>query len=169
MCTTLIITRGASADGSMIVAHSDDDELGDQRIIYVPAQDHEQGAKRQVFEEHYRYPRIVTYERGPNYEPSTHHVRESPNSVPDLTKPIGYIPQVKHTYAYFDGNYGIMNEHNLMIGECTNGAKYQPERVTAKEAEKMANISGSFTARNSLGLRWNAAKQPVKLLNSWVN
>ncbi|WP_048172645.1 C69 family dipeptidase [Methanosarcina siciliae] len=61
MCTTLIITRGASKDSSMMAAHSDDDELGDQRIIYVPAQEHEQGSMRQVFEEHYRYPRLMTY------------------------------------------------------------------------------------------------------------
>ena len=44
------------------------------------------------------------------------------------------IPQVAHTYAYFDGNYGIVNEHNLMIGECTNGAKYEPHYVTAEQA-----------------------------------
>ncbi len=81
----------------MIVAHSDDDELGDQRIIYVPAQDHEQGSMWQVFKEHYRYPRIVTYERGPNYAPATYYVSESPNPVPDLIEPIGFIPQVKHT------------------------------------------------------------------------
>ncbi|MDD3681669.1 MAG: C69 family dipeptidase, partial [Mesotoga sp.] len=35
-CTTLIVTKGASADGSMIVAHSDDNDLADQRIVYVP-------------------------------------------------------------------------------------------------------------------------------------
>nr|WP_258006159.1 C69 family dipeptidase [Mesotoga sp. B105.6.4] len=35
------------------------------------------------------------------------------------------IPQVPHTYAYFDGSYGIMNEHQLMFGECTDGAKIQ--------------------------------------------
>ena len=39
------------------------------------------------------------------------------------TEPVGFIPQVEHTYAYFDGNYGIMNEHQLMFGECTNGSK----------------------------------------------
>lgn len=129
MCTTMIITKGASADGSIMVAHSDDDELADQRIIYVPAQDHEPGAMRQVFSEHYRYPRIMTSKRGPGYQnPRLHY--------PEWAKPIGYIPQVKHTYAYFDGNYGIMNEHNLMMGECTNGAKFQPGPVTAEEAEK---------------------------------
>ena len=44
MCTTMIITKGASADGSMMVAHSDDDELSDQRVIYVPAADHKRAA-----------------------------------------------------------------------------------------------------------------------------
>jgi dipeptidase len=95
----MIITKGASADGSMMVAHSDDDELADQRIIYVPAQDHEPGAMRQVFSEHYRYPRIMTSKRGTGYQNPRHN-------YPDWAKPIGYIPQVKHTYAYFDGNYG---------------------------------------------------------------
>ena len=124
MCTTLIVTKGASADGSMLVAHSDDDELGDQRMIYVPAQTHEPGSMRPVFQEHYIYPRMVTDERGPQYNTP---------GYPE-TKPLGYIPQVPQTYAYFDGAYGIMNEHNLMIGECTNAAKHEPDPVTASEA-----------------------------------
>jgi len=125
MCTTMIITKGASADGSMMVAHSDDDELADQRIIYVPAQDHKQGTMRQVFHENYPYPRIVTDQRGPGYDTAGY----------PKTKPIGYIPQIAHTYSYFDGNYGIMNEHNLMMGECTNGAKYEPKAITAEDAK----------------------------------
>ena len=36
-CTTLLVTKGASEDGSVIVAHSDDSELFDQRLVYVPA------------------------------------------------------------------------------------------------------------------------------------
>lgn len=124
-CTTLIVTKGASADGSMIVAHSDDNDLADQRIVYVPAQDHEPGSFRPVYctavaigefpqYNSFIYPRIVS-DRAPAYDTSGY-----PASIP-----IGMIPQVAHTYAYFDGSYGIMNEHQLMFGECTNGAKVQ--------------------------------------------
>ncbi len=121
----MIITKGASADGSMMVCHSDDDELSDQRMIYVPAQDHEPESMRGIVDNStVCYPRIVSKDRGPAYE------------LPGWaeTPIIGKIPQVEHTYAYFDGNYGIMNEHNLMMGECTDGAKYQPSYVTEEDA-----------------------------------
>ncbi len=42
-CTTILVTKGASQDGSVFVSHSDDDELGDERIIYVPAADQSPG------------------------------------------------------------------------------------------------------------------------------
>jgi dipeptidase len=119
MCTTMIITPGAAADGSMMVAHSDDDELADQRIIYVPAQDYPANTMRPVVDgTQMGYPRLVCPKgeegyRGPGYE--------MPGR--DNTPKIGEIPQAGHTYAYFDGNYGMMNEHNLMFGECTNVAK----------------------------------------------
>jgi dipeptidase len=129
MCTTLIFTKGAMADGSMVVTHSDDDELGDQTIVRVPSQDHAPGATRDIFCEHYLHPRIVTSERGPGYQ-------EPGDTVPSWAKPLGSIPQPAHTHAYFDGNYGIMNEHNLMIGECTNGTKYEPEAVSTREAHE---------------------------------
>ena len=124
MCTTMIITKGATADGSMVVTHSDDDELADQRVIRVPAADHPEGSRRAIMPESYPYPRMVTSGRGPGYDTAGW----------PATEPIGEIPQVAHTYAYFDGNYGIVNEHNLMMGECTNGAKYEPHYVTAEQA-----------------------------------
>ncbi len=125
-CTTMLITKGATEDGSVIVSHSDDNDMMDQRIIYVPAADHAPGSTRPVYVDacamgefpeynSFLYPRYVGTSRGPGYE----------NPALPQTKPIGFIPQVPHTYAYFDGNYGIMNEHQLMFGECTDGIKKQ--------------------------------------------
>lgn len=127
MCTTMIITCGATVDGSMMVTHSDDNELSDQRIIYVPAQHHAPGSLRGVIDgSTSAYPRLVSRARGPGYEMA---------GRPE-TALIGQIPQVAHTYAYFDGSYGIMNEHNLMMGECTNGARFQPPHVSQEQAAK---------------------------------
>jgi dipeptidase len=125
-CSTILVTAGASEDGSLFVTHSDDNELMDQRIVFVPAMDHEPGSVRNVYctacalgeyPEYncYMYPRIVCTGRGDGYDAYGY----------DASTPLGTIPQVPHTYAYFDGSYGIMNEHQLMIGECTNGAKIQ--------------------------------------------
>lgn len=122
-CTTMIITKGASADGSMMVAHSDDDELGDQRLIFVPAR--KQTGERQIFADQMRYPRIVTTQRGPGYDtegtPTAPIYKLSYSKIWDI---LGR--KVPTSYAYYDGNYGIMNEHNLMFGECTNGANFEP-------------------------------------------
>lgn len=126
-CTTTITGKDASADGSVMVSHSDDG-LNDPRIIYVPAMEHPEGAMRPVFydgaalgfkaewggSEQFR---LVSDARGPAYEKAG-----IPPSVP-----LGYIPQVRRTYAYIEGNYAIMNEHQLAIGECTNKAKVHPE------------------------------------------
>ncbi len=125
-CTTMIVTPGATVDGSMFVTHSDDNELMDERLIFIPAANHEPGSMRPVyasacalgeFPEYncFTYPRLVCDERGSFYDTPGY-----PASIP-----LGEIPQVEHTYAYFDGSYGIMNEHQLMIGECTCGAKMQ--------------------------------------------
>lgn len=126
-CTTILVTKGASADGSVMISHSDDNDLMDQRIIYVPAQQYAPGSMRPVYctaaamgefpqYNSFVYPRMVTSERGPGYD------TPGPKSVP-----LGFIPQAKETYAYFDGSYGIMNEHQLMFGECTDGSKVSPD------------------------------------------
>ncbi len=170
MCTTMIITPKATVDGSMMVTHSDDDELGDQRIIHVPA-NNPKNSMRQILKEHYRYPRIVSNERGPGYKPHKHHILHKTYSDA-ITKSIGEIPQVKHTYAYFDGNYGIMNEHNLMMGECTNGAKYQPDSVAHEEAGKtgkhMRIFYSSELSRIALE-RCKKAREAIMLMGGLID
>ena len=162
MCTTMIITKSATKNGSMVVTHSDDDELSDQRVIRVPAADHVKGAARGVLAEAYDYPRLVSKTRGQWYD--------TPGW--EVTPYIGEIPQVEHTYAYFDGNYGIMNEHNLMMGECTNGARHQPGFVTAEEAEKTGKhirlFYSSELSRIALE-RCKTARDAIRLMGDLID
>jgi dipeptidase len=131
-CTTMIVGKKASVDGSVIIAHSDDD-VSDERVILVPARTWDLSDPKQKERPVYYdncslgsnldfnstdIRRYIGKSRGPGYQTEAEGYADS--------KPIGYIPQVKKTYSYFDSSYGIMNEHNLMIGECTCGAKNQP-------------------------------------------
>jgi dipeptidase len=110
----------------MYITHSDDNDLEDERMIFVPAMQHDPGAERNVycasnvmgeFPEYncFIYPRLVCTERGPGYDTEGY----------PLSIPLGTIPQVEQTFSYFDGIYGIMNERQLMIGECTCDSKIQ--------------------------------------------
>lgn len=162
MCTTMIFTKGATANGAMVVTHSDDDELSDQRVISVPAADHAEGTMRPILPESYNYPRLVRSDRGPHYKTPGY----------DETKPIGEIPQAAHTYAYYDGNYGIVNEHSLMMGECTNGARYQPAFVTRDQAgtqnKHIRLMYSSELSRIALE-RCKTARAAVKLMGSLID
>jgi dipeptidase len=111
-CTTFLITKKATKDGSLLVGHTDDNDLGDERMVYIPAKDHPANAKRPIYVQKTKYPRLVA-------------PRAEAYNVGDVQdKPVGYIDEAAHTYAYFEGNYGIMNEHMLSLGECTNSTNF---------------------------------------------
>lgn len=161
-CTTIIVTKGASADGSVMVSHSDDNELIDQRIIRVPARNHAPGELRPVFctaaamgefpqYNSFIYPRMVTSDRGRGYD-----------TAGSVSIPLGHIPQVEKTYAYFDGSYGIMNEHQLMFGECTNGAKVTPDPDPGKRIFYSAELS-----RVALE-RCRTAREAIKVIGELI-
>lgn len=141
MCTTIAIGKKATANGSVVIAHSDDD-VADERLIRVPATtNNPAGSKRPVYYDDaalgpqpvvagskvnynasgfYRY---IGSARGPAYQIDAARMKK--DCLYDSIA-IGSIPQVPSTYAYFDCNYGVMNEAGLMIGECTCGAKVHP-------------------------------------------
>ncbi|MDD3313725.1 C69 family dipeptidase [Pseudodesulfovibrio sp.] len=165
-CTTMIATPGATADGSMMVTHSDDNELGDQRLIFVPAKKQE-GARR-TFADYLRYPRIVTDDRGPAY------------NTPDApTKPLIEIPYAEiwkllgrkqeTSFAYFDGDYGIMNEKNLMFGECTNGANYEPPANPVAGKGKPRRIFYSAELSRIALENCVTAREAVKLMGALID
>lgn len=55
----------------------------------------------------------VGYDRGEAFHPDRLQKWYAWNE----SKAIGFIPEVSHTFAYIDGLYGIMNEHQLAFGE----------------------------------------------------
>ncbi|XPV75742.1 MAG: dipeptidase [Desulfovibrio sp.] len=162
-CTTTITGKKASSDGSVMVSHSDDG-LGDGRMIYVPAMDHKKGSLRPVYYSSCALgympewggsetQRLVTAERGPGYD-----TRGAAKSVP-----LGYIPQVAHTYAYFDANYGLMNEHQLSIGECTDKAKVHPTPEPGKRIFYSAELSRVALERTK------TAREAVELMGKLID
>jgi dipeptidase len=98
------------------LAHTDDSGGGTQdvRVTKVPAADHAPGAMRPIFGGYNPYPRIVSEDRGPNYQPIDGQV---------LSVPIGFVAQVPHTFGYWDTDYGVMNEKSLAFAESTCGSR----------------------------------------------
>jgi dipeptidase len=147
-CTTIGVTKGASADGSAMVTHTCDCGMCDFRIIRTPAADYEEGAMRPCYPYLDQYPAYVGSDRGPGWENPTYAE----------TEPLGFIPQVAHTYAYFGSSYGMMNEHQLAIGECTTAAK-----TYASPEKDVRLVDISELSRIALE-RCTKAKDAVKLM-----
>ncbi len=121
-CTVIAVGKDASADGSVIVSHAND-AMRDFRIVRVPGGVHASGSLRPVYYDTpamgylaqyggVPYLRYVGTARGPVYDTG-----QTPNI------PLGAIPQVARTYAYFEGTYPIMNERQVSIGETTCQSK----------------------------------------------
>jgi len=148
-CTTMLITKKATKDGSLIISHSDDDELGDQRIVFVPAKTHKKNSKRAIYlDVNTNYPRYVGKETSPAYDIKGYK----------KSKPLGYIDQVEKTYAYIDGNYGIINEYQLSIGECTNSTYFYFEQDKEKRIMGIGQLSKIALER------CKTAKEAIKLM-----
>jgi dipeptidase len=148
-CTTFIVTKGASADGSAYVGHTNDGfgagMVGSTvrsemtQLVYIPPADHPPGSMRAV-----------------RFDPNSGS--DEPGDI--LTNPgaeIAYIPEVNHTYGYLTGAYGIINEHQLMFGECTDYTKVQPEYDVKKRifySSELSNIAleRTTTARDAVVL-----------------
>eukprot|EP00457_Paulinella_chromatophora_P002567 gb/GEZN01002572.1/.p1 GENE.gb/GEZN01002572.1/~~gb/GEZN01002572.1/.p1 ORF type:complete len:742 (+),score=98.84 gb/GEZN01002572.1/:28-2226(+) len=122
-CTSLAISAGAMEDGSTVVTHSNDCPLCDFRVAYVPPRDWST-ALAPIYMAKNDYPRFYGTGDSDSYLPEN---TDNPYGYKwPLSSPMGHIPQVKHTYAYMDGSYGLMNEHQVAIGESTCDARLGP-------------------------------------------
>ncbi|MFA8343444.1 MAG: dipeptidase [Rhodothermaceae bacterium] len=101
-CTTLLIGKKATYDGSTITTHTDDSHRDWACMKMVPAKNHPTGSMLT----------LVTREKDDSHPMPRYKF-----------VPIGKIPQVEHTYGYINTNYPSMNEHQLAIGEATFGGR----------------------------------------------
>jgi dipeptidase len=156
-CTTFGVTKSASADGSVFVGHTNDgfgpgDVAGivrEDMVIfrYVPAQNHTPGSKRPI-----------------PYDPNSggEFRGNASGSVGNETL-VGYVDQVGHTYSYLTGSYGIINEHQLMSGECTDYAKVHPD------AEEGKRIFYSSELSNIAMEQCKTAREAVELVGALID
>ena len=94
-CTVIAVGKKASADGSLILSHTDAGP--DSRIYVVPAARHKPGAQAPVY----------------------WGIQDAGRPLHDDGEILGTIPQVAETYAYIHSAYPHMNEHQLAIAEST--------------------------------------------------
>ncbi|MGK3738163.1 MAG: dipeptidase [Bacillariaceae sp.] len=126
-CTVFAVGRAATYDGSVMVSHSNDGEFDtDPRLVKVNSADYDIESSssqsssqssslllRPIYYSPETYPRYVGYERNI----TEYYPKEEEDQI--SFKPIGYIPQVSHTYAYLEETYGAVNEMQVGIGEST--------------------------------------------------
>ena len=139
-CTSIMVGRLASEDGSVITSHTCDGRY--RTWAYMePAADYEPGAEHQVLRGTMR-----TAFRG-----DTTGVRL-----------MGVIPEASHTYAYLNTAYPCLNEKQLAIGETTfvgpdtlvNNAGW----FTIEELERVA-LQRCTTAKEAICLMGSLAEQ----------
>ena len=100
-CTSIMVGKKATTDGSVITSHSCD---GNYRtwLNIVPHKKYDPGTTRKVLW-------------------GTMHTETSWDLSNIIVK--GEIPQVEETYAYFNVCYPAMNEKQLAMGETTIGGR----------------------------------------------
>jgi dipeptidase len=105
-CTNLLISKGASKEGSVMVSYCADSHTRYGTLVYMPAGKHIPGVLREG-----------KYISGEMVE-----IREWGKE-----KYLGRIPQVAYTYNVI----GNMNEHQVVIGETTWGGREEFRDTTA--------------------------------------
>lgn len=117
-CTSILVTKGASADGSVIITYAADAEFH-PHLYFSPAADYKFG---EVFE-----------------------IRGRAGQVR------GTVSQVAHTYAVV----GLMNEHQVAIGETTYGGReelHDPDGLLNYGHLMILALQRVRTAREAIGV-----------------
>ncbi|MDD8019696.1 MAG: C69 family dipeptidase [Acidobacteriota bacterium] len=119
-CTSILVGKLASTDGSTITTHTCDCGQCDWTWRHVPAADHQPGEKRKIY--HISQFKAWSPAEGLKWDLYK-------NDFTGLE-----IPQVAHTYAYHHGMFGYINENQVALGESTIGVVRKLENETPTPA-----------------------------------
>ncbi|MBD3414938.1 MAG: hypothetical protein GF421_10970 [Candidatus Aminicenantes bacterium] len=146
-CTSILVGKEASTDGSVMTTHTADCGICDWTWHHVPAADHGLDEQRKI----YHINQIKTWppEQGGKW---TMALQEGYTGLD--------IPQPKHTYSYFHGVFGYMNEHQLAMGESTIGCRREMRNPTP--AAKFDITMLTLLAME----RCRTAREAIKLMGS---
>jgi len=139
-CTSIMVGRLATTDGSVITAHSCD---GNYRtwLNIVPGAKHYKGTKNKI------------------YSGKLHN--ETSWDLRDVVER-GEIPQVEETYAFLNTAYPCLNEHQLAIGETTIRGRrelYNSSGLFVIEELERIMLERCKTAREAIQLAGELVKK----------
>lgn len=143
-CTSLLVGKEATVDGSVICTQSQDSGNCGVRLLYQPAFSHNPGVKRTV--------RLWNvYDRL--------GIKGSPpvNSGPTLE-----IPQVENTFSYVEAVFPFMNENQVAVGEATLGG-IRPELAPSENSD--AKLRETDVSRIALE-RATTAREAIRIMGS---
>lgn len=139
-CTSIMVGRGASVDGSVMTSHTCDSWYRTWMQIQPAAK--------------YSRDTVMAVYKGRMHT-------EYPSSLDGMTE-AGRIPQASATYAFLDTAYPCMNEHQLAMGETTYSGR--PEMENSKgmfmieELQRVA-LQRCRTAREAITLMGGLIKE----------
>jgi len=132
-CTSIMVGRLASVDGSVITCHTCDSNYR-QWLNVVPQRKNAPNTTNKI------------------YEGKLH--TETPEDMKGVILK-GEIPEVPETYAFLNTAYPCLNEHGLAIGETTIGGReelYNPEGMFLIEELERIMLERCQTAREAIKL-----------------
>ena len=139
-CTSIMVGKQASADGSVITSHTCDSWYRTWMKM-VPEKDHKAGTKTAIYE-------------------GRMHTQSADDSTKMYKK--GEIPQVNHTFRYLDTAYPCLNEKQLAMGETTISGRKELHNKNGmfmiEELERIA-LERCTTARDAIRLMGELVKQ----------
>ena len=138
-CTSIMVGKKASADGSVMTSHTCDSWYRTWMQI-VPAKDYAKDTVTAIYE-------------------GRMHTQSPQDSTKMYRK--GVIPQARHTFRYLDTAYPCLNEKQLAIGETTISGKdilrNKNGMFYIEELERIA-LERCSTAREAIRLMGDLVK-----------